>query len=54
MLLINMYNILLERSFYSASAHVCCIKGHAEIKELLQVFDSFFILSHQIFMLFNP
>ena len=31
----NIYHI----SFYSASAPVCCIKIHAEIKELLQVKD---------------
>ena len=30
---------ILERLIYSASAHVCCIKIHAEIKELLQVKD---------------
>ena len=35
----NMYNISLERSIYSAFARVCCIKLHAEIKELLQVKD---------------
>ena len=39
MLPTNMYYISLERSFYSASGHVCCIKIHAEIKELLQVKD---------------
>ena len=35
----NMYHISLERSFYNASAHVCCIKIHAKIKKLLQVKD---------------
>ena len=40
----NMYHISLERSFYSASAHVCCIKIHVEIKKLLQVNNwSFYI-----------
>ena len=35
-----MYHISLERLFfYSASAHVCCIKIHGEIKELLQAKD---------------
>ena len=33
----DMYNISLERSFYSASDCVSCIKIHAEIKALLQV-----------------
>ena len=35
----NMNHISLEKLFYSASAHVCCIKIHVEIKELLQVKD---------------
>ena len=39
MLPTNMYYISLERSFSSASAHVCCIKIHAEVKEILQVKD---------------
>ena len=39
MLPTNRYYISLEGSFYSASAHVCCIKIHAEVKELLQVKD---------------
>ena len=43
MLAINMYYMSLERLFYSASAHVCCIKIHAEIKELLQVKDLKFL-----------
>ena len=34
MLHIDMYNISLERSFYSASDRVSCIKIHAEIKAL--------------------
>ena len=33
----DMYNISLERSFYSASDRVSCIKIHPEIKALLQV-----------------
>ena len=37
MLPIDMYNISLERSFYSASDRVSCIKIHAEMKALLQV-----------------
>ena len=32
MLPIDMYNISLERSFYSASDRVSCIKIHAEIR----------------------
>ena len=45
MLPTDMYYISLERSFYSASACVCCIKiQNAEIKALLQVKDwSFYI-----------
>ena len=39
MLPINMYYISLERSLYSTSACVCCIKIQADIKELLQVKD---------------
>ena len=39
-----MYYISLESLFYSASAHVYCIKINAEMKELLQVKDwSFYI-----------
>ena len=45
MLSINMYYISLERSLYSASARVCCIKIHAEIKELLQVKDEVFVVT---------
>ena len=37
MSLTNMYNISLERYSYSASAHACCIKIHAEITEILEV-----------------
>ena len=36
---IKMYNISLERYTYRASAHVCCIKIHAEMTEILQVKD---------------
>ena len=44
MQLINMYNISLKRYSYSTSAHVCCIKIHAKLKDLLQVKDwSFYI-----------
>ena len=35
----NMYFMLLERSFDSASTRVCCIKIHAEMTEILQVKD---------------
>ena len=39
MLPTKMYCISLERLFYSASAHVCCMKIHAKVKELLQFKD---------------
>ena len=39
MLTTNKCHISLERSFYSASAHVCCIKIHAEMNELFQAKD---------------
>ena len=55
----NMYYISLERYSYSASTHVCYIKCHAEMTEILQVKDcscyihwcpcfltSFFTFSH--------
>ena len=45
MLPINMYYISLERLLYSASAHVCCIKIHPEIKELLKVKIEVFIFT---------
>ena len=41
---IDMYNISLERSFYSASDRVSCIKIHAEMKALLQVKVSTFYI----------
>ena len=38
----NLYDITLERCFWSASAaYVCCIKIHAEIKELFQDKEDF-------------
>ena len=39
MQLTNMYNMLLERCYCSASADVCCIRIHAEMTEILQVKD---------------
>ena len=36
--------ISLERLYYSTSAHVCCIKIHAEMTEILQVKDSSFYI----------
>ena len=39
MLPINIYYISLVRSFYSASASVCCIRIHEEMAEILQVID---------------
>ena len=39
MQLTNMYNMSLERCYYSASADVCCIKILAEMTEILQVKD---------------
>ena len=35
----NMDYISLERSFHRASNHVCCIKLHSEMTEILQVKD---------------
>ena len=33
-----MYNISLERYSYSASAHIGCIKIHADMTEILQFY----------------
>ena len=54
MLPTNMYYILLERSFYSTSTHVCGLKIHAEITEILQVTHSYkiVIFIHDIFFVY--
>ena len=39
MLPITIYYISLKRSFYSASAHFCCIKIHEEMAKKSQVKD---------------
>ena len=53
-----MYDISLERSSYSASAHVFCLKIDAEMTEILQVIirfsQSFSRSLIKKLLLFNP